>query len=104
MTLLPAETDLMGPAAATVIASGRRLVAPPEIHSNPYIPWAPLNAERLAYLGSGTGERGPAFLLLPADMVWAGDAVFRSAAHVVYWVGDGRNTHPMMASVKRSEN
>ena len=104
VTLLPAETDLMGPAAATVIASGRRLVAPPEIHSNPYIPWAPLNAERLAYLGSGTGERGPAFLLLPADMVWAGDAVFRSAAHVVYWVGDGRNTHPMMASVKRSEN
>jgi len=104
VTLLPPETDLMGPAAATVIASGRRLVAPPEIHSNPYIAWGPLNAERLAYLQPGTEGRGPVYLLLPADMAWPGPIVFRSAAHVVYWGGEGRNSHPMMASVNRSEH
>lgn len=96
VTLLPPEADQMGPAAATVIAAGRQLVAPPEIHSNPYISWAPLNAKRLAYLMPGTMDRNqdPAFLLLPADMAWSGEVVFRSAAHVVYWVGDGRNPEP----------
>ena len=96
VTLLPPEADQMGPAAATVIAAGRQLVAPPEIHSNPYIPWAPLNANRLAYLSRGAmvGDGGPAFLLLPTDLAWPGEVVFRSADHVVYWVGEGRYTEP----------
>lgn len=96
VTLLPPEVDQMGPAAATVIAAGRQLVAPPEIHSNPYIAWAPLNAKRLAYLTPGTmaGEQDPAFLLLPTDVASSGQVVFRSADHVIYWVGDRRHAEP----------
>ena len=33
--------------AATVIAAGRPLVAPPAIHANPYIPWPPLERRRI---------------------------------------------------------
>ena len=82
----------MGPAAATVIAAGRQLLAPPETHTNPYIPWAPLNARRFAYLASAGGSSGmePAYLLLPVATDWPGEAIFRSASHVVYRVGGGR--------------
>ncbi len=85
VTLLPPEADQMGPAAATVIAAGRQLVAPPEIHSNPYIAWAPLNAQRRAYLAAGpSGVATGAYFLLPADMPWEGEVLFRTEDHVVY--------------------
>ena len=72
--------------AATVTAAGRQLVAPPEIHSNPYVSWASLNTKRLAYLGAATigEETDPAYFLLPADVPWQGEAIFRTADHVVY--------------------
>jgi hypothetical protein len=86
VTLLPPEADQMGPAAATVIAAGRQLVAPPEIHSNPYVPWAPLNAQRLAYLRAGpNGDRaGSVYFLLPATLRWQGEALLRTPDHAVY--------------------
>ena len=86
------EPNGMGPAAATVIAAGRQLLAPPETHSNPYMPWAPLNARRFAYLAAGaTGsEDDPAYLLLPLGTDWLGEAIFRSATHAVYRVGNPR--------------
>lgn len=89
VTLLPSEVDQMGPAAATVIAAGRQLVAPPEIHSNPYVLWAPMNAQRLALLAAGPigGEGGSAYFLLPSDRYWQAEAVFRTADHVVYRIG-----------------
>ena len=100
VTPLPREADQMGPAAATVIAAGRRLVAPPEIHANPYLPWAPMNARRLSYLselhaGSGAlcrlvGEAAPAtFFLLPVEMsdATAGlEPIVRTATHVLHRV------------------
>ena len=85
--ILPTDqaSNGMGPAAATVIAAGRQLLAPPEIHSNPYIPWPPLDARRFAYLAGK--ETVPAYLLLPIGTVWGGEAVFRSATHAVYGLG-----------------
>jgi hypothetical protein len=49
---LPEAADQMGPAAATIIAAGRQLIAPPEIHANPYLPWRPINQRRLAALAA----------------------------------------------------
>lgn len=94
VTLLPPEPDRMGSAAATVMAAGRVLVAPPEIHANPYVPWAPLNAHRLAWLDALSGGQVPCepdgattFALLPSGFeVTAPSAAIavRSAHHVLY--------------------
>ena len=53
VTELPPNPADMGPGAATVSAAGRRLVAPPEMHSNPYVAWQPRNARRLEALRRG---------------------------------------------------
>ena len=75
VTELPPNPADMGPGAATVIAAGRRLVAPPEMHSNPYVAWQPRNAQRLDALRPDAdlcplvreAGDGTAFLLLSAD-------------------------------------
>ena len=99
VTPLPEARDQMGAAAATVIAAGRRLAAPPEIHANPYLAWRPLNARRLEWLAAAeTGDAASlchfataaapaaAFLLLPsANAAAAGPlrAVLRTRTHTV---------------------
>jgi hypothetical protein len=94
VTLLPAALDQMGPAAATVLAAGRQLVAPPEIHANPYLPWAPMNARRQALLAAVGGhgmcrmERaGETWFMLPGGMLDGAafvEAVFHTAGHTIY--------------------
>lgn len=98
VTELPAELDQMGPAAATVLAAGRRLVAPPRIHANPYLDWPRLEARRTAYLHAAlAGEpgcafvreagRGRALLLLPRSQVLpAATPLLRTASHTVFRV------------------
>jgi hypothetical protein len=98
VTELPPEGADMGPAAATVMAAGRRLVAPPEFHTNPYVAWAPMNARRIGYLKAGAdlcplvrqagGEA--AFFLLPLGRAVRGAApVFSSAFDTIYRVDPG---------------
>jgi hypothetical protein len=48
----------MGVQAATVIAAGRRLVAAPIQHSNPYLAWTSRNVLRLRYLAALEGGQG----------------------------------------------
>ncbi len=95
VTLLPDALDQMGPAAATVIAAGRPLVAPPRIHTNPYLDWEPLDAARLAWLSAATGQGklpcqpwGVAtYAMLPASMAVAParmTEVFRSPRHAIH--------------------
>jgi hypothetical protein len=93
VTALPVEGADMGPAAATVMAAGRRLVAPPAFHTHPYVAWAPMNARRASFLtdradlcpllhqaGSGT-----AFFLVPEGHDVPGTApVFSSAFNTIY--------------------
>jgi hypothetical protein len=96
VTELPPDGANMGPAAATVMAAGRRLVAPPAFHSNPYVAWAPMNARRLLALSPGGGRCAllrqagghAAFLLLPSTrIVGRADApVFSSAFNTIYRV------------------
>ncbi len=102
VTTLPAATDQMGPSAATVIAAGRHLVAPPAIHANPYLIWPPMNRARLTWLhGFETGNAaelcafsratGPdrgAYFLLTADTARSPIVKphFRSAGHTVWQV------------------
>lgn len=95
VTELPPQGADMGPAAATVMAAGRRLVAPPEFHTNPYVEWAAMNARRLAYLDgdfcSLLQQAGgdSAFLLLRNDRLGgAVTPVFSSTFHTVYRVDD----------------
>jgi hypothetical protein len=52
---LDASPSAIGPEAATVIAAGRRLVAAPEAHANPYIEWPERNAQRVRYLSALSG-------------------------------------------------
>jgi hypothetical protein len=40
------------PAALAVLAAARRQVAPPEPYANPYVPWAPHDRRRAAYLAA----------------------------------------------------
>ena len=66
VTPRPAAPDEMGPEAATVIAAGRPLVAPPAIHANPYIPWPPLERRRSVLLAAATGP-GASGDITPGD-------------------------------------
>jgi hypothetical protein len=99
VTELPPGGEDMGPAAATVLAAGRRLVAPPELHANPYLGWAERNARRLGDLralsvGGGDPCRlwteaagGVVLFLLPNDAVVASGgvtAVFRDQFLTIY--------------------
>jgi hypothetical protein len=43
-------------AVFAVIAAGRRLVAAPELHSNPYIAWASRDARRLRFIAAISGQ------------------------------------------------
>lgn len=102
VTLLPAEADRMGASVATVFAAGRRLVAPPEVHGNPYLAWPPMNARRLDYLTGDAAalcrfvaEAGPRagawFLLPPAQPTpTGGPAALRTADHALYRVDPAR--------------
>lgn len=94
VTELPPNPADMGPGAAAVIAAGRRLVAPPGLHSNPYLPWTSRNEQRLALLKPGAdlcpllreaGEDG-AFFLLPHGRTVAAAPVFDTAVHTIYRV------------------
>jgi hypothetical protein len=97
VTLLPIEADRMGASVATIFAAGRRLVAPPEVHGNPYLPWAPMNMRRLDYLAGGDAalcrfqteagaEAGAWFLLPPNDSTPRVTLMFRSTDHALYRV------------------
>jgi hypothetical protein len=92
VTELPPNPADMGSGAATVMAAGRRLVAPPEMHSNPYVAWEPRNARRLEALRPGADlcrlvrEAGDstAFLLLPAGRAVNGaTSVFSSPSSTI---------------------
>jgi hypothetical protein len=96
VTELPAEGADMGATAATVMAAGRRLVAPPEFHTNPYVAWAPMNARRLAFLAADAdlcaltrqAENNAAFFLLANDrMVRGVTPVFHGVFSTIYRVG-----------------
>jgi hypothetical protein len=100
------KTDWGDPAAFSVFAAGRRLVAAPKQHSNPYVAWEPRNARRLRYLAAADegdaaafcdlvreaaeAEGGRAWLLLPNGRAVAEGAgvepIFRSAYHTAYRV------------------
>jgi hypothetical protein len=98
---LPAEPDWMGATVATAIATGRRLVAAPAVHSNPYLDWPSMNARRLDYL-SGTpasvcrfaaeaGRGAAAWFLLPVDAPPpAAPLMFRTTQHALYRVDDSQ--------------
>ncbi len=93
VTLLPAAADQMGSAAATVLAAGRHLAAPPAIHSNPYLTWPPMNARREALLAA-VGGRGlcrsgttAIWFLLPSgtlDAVAYAEPAFTTPGHTLY--------------------
>jgi len=97
VTELPPNPADMGPGAATVIAAGRRLVAPPEMHSNPYVAWEPRNAQRLDALRPDADlcpvlrdAAATTFLLLPAGReVSRATPVFRSPFNTIYQVPRG---------------
>ena len=97
VTELPPNPADMGPGAATVMAAGRRLVAPPEMHSNPYVAWEPRNARRLEALRPGAdlcpllreAADANAFLLLPAGQKTDATPVFRSPFSTIYSVPRG---------------
>ncbi|MBD0273938.1 MAG: hypothetical protein ICV73_18680 [Acetobacteraceae bacterium] len=107
VTGLPAsdhEPSTIGPSAAAAMAAGRRLVAPPELHSNPYLDWAPKAERRLSYLrgfaGGGAadlcafareaGAGAAAYFLLPRRLRpgngAALDEAFHTADHSLYRV------------------
>ena len=104
VTVLPSEPDQMGSAVATVLAAGRRMVAPPEVHSNPYLEWAPRNARRLDYLG-GDGDAlcrfaaeaepdAAAWFMLPRNHPPPpAPLLFRSEFHALYRVDAARCDH-----------
>jgi hypothetical protein len=54
---IDASPTNMGVQAATVIAAGRRMVAAPVQHANPYLGWTSRNALRLHYLAALQGGR-----------------------------------------------
>lgn len=100
------KTDWSDPAAFSVIAAGRRLVASPKLHSNPYVSWEERDARRRRYLAAADegdeaalcglireaaeAEGGRAWLLLPNGRAVGEEAgaepVFRSAFHTAYRV------------------
>ncbi len=99
VTELPPNEADMGPAAATVMAAGRRLVAPPALHANPYVAWEARNARRLRFLAAVSGRGGAlcafqaeagdgaALLMLPSDRAVdpaAAVPVHRSAFNTIY--------------------
>ena len=97
LTDLPANPADMGPRAATVFAAGRNLVASPELHSNPYMPWPPRNAQRLAWLRRGAdlcpllraAGPGAAYILLASgEPAPAAPSVFASGFNTLYRVPD----------------
>jgi hypothetical protein len=98
VTELPSEGADMGPGAATVIAAGRRLVAGPALHSNPYVVWEPREVRRVGFLRDGAdlcplvreAGAGTAFFLLPEGRGFHGGVlVFRSGFSVIYRVEAG---------------
>ena len=110
VTELPPDGVDMGPAAATVIAAGRRLVAPPRVHANPYLEWEPLNQRRLAWLAPGAAlcpfwlqaqsAGGAALFLLPNDRpARMMPPVFQDAFNTIYRLGP-----TVCASGKRVED
>jgi hypothetical protein len=103
------KTDWGDPAAFSVYAAGRRLVAAPKLHSNPYVAWEPRDARRQLYLAAAdegdaaalcglareaaSARGGRAWLLLPNERAVAApteragvEPVFRSAFHTAYRV------------------
>ena len=96
VTELPAGGIGMGPPGATVIAAGRRLVAPPEFHANPYVAWPPREAARVDALHrdpcpllaqNRAGDRPPLFMLANQDTAPPGlVAVFHGAFNTIYRV------------------
>ncbi|MBN8909149.1 MAG: hypothetical protein J0H99_21610 [Rhodospirillales bacterium] len=92
-TPLPAAADSLGPTVGTVFAAGRRLVAPPAVHSNPYLPWPPQEARRRAAL-TGTPDAlcalhraaapgADAWLLLPRGHTPLLPPTFETAHHLL---------------------
>jgi hypothetical protein len=51
----PLATAWGDPAAFSVIAAGRRLIAAPELHTNPFADWRERDALRRRYLAAATG-------------------------------------------------
>jgi hypothetical protein len=96
VTELPDDAADMGPGAATVMAAGRKLVAPPAFHANPYVAWAPRNARRISYLKTGADlcpllrQGSNAFFLLPNGRTVEGATrVFSSAFNTIFRVDRG---------------
>jgi len=93
--------DWSDPAAMTVMAAGRRLVAAPKLHSNPYLTWHDRDERRRGYIAAlANGERSPlcalaseagagatAWFLLPrsnpADRSLA-EAIYQTDHHILY--------------------
>jgi hypothetical protein len=89
------------PAAMTVMAAGRRLVAAPKLHSNPYLTWRDRDERRRGYIAAlAEGERSAlcalmteagagvtAWFLLPtSDPVdpSLAEPTYRTAHHILY--------------------
>jgi len=102
---MDARPSNIGPQAAAVIAAGRRLVAAPVRHANPFLDWNDRNARRVRYLNSLTdvtgetqalcafeheaGPRGNAFFLVPNALIVRAQAVslvFRDRVDTIYRV------------------
>jgi hypothetical protein len=82
--------------AFSVIAAGRRLIAAPELHSNPFVDWRERDALRRRYFAAATGA-GPerdlcgltglrAWLLVPntTDVASAAEPMYRTDYNTVY--------------------
>jgi hypothetical protein len=99
------RNDWADPAGLAALAAGWRMVAPPEVFSNPSFPWQPRNMRRLGYLAAAAGkadagepslcdlvdEAGPnatAYFILPNDAPVVGaDAltpVFHGGTSTIY--------------------
>ncbi len=67
----PLASDWGDPAAFAAFAAGRKLVALPLLHSNPYVLWEPRDARREQILKAATGDAPPALLCgYPGGTLW----------------------------------
>jgi len=65
----PLELPWSDPAALAAYTAGRKLVALPSLHSNPYVPWEPRDERRRQILEAAAGV-GPPTPLCHGGVLW----------------------------------
>ncbi len=90
--------DWHAPAAFSVMAAGRQVIAVPVLFSNPFVPWTERDVRRQAYLDAAAQDTGgdsrlcdlrgqPAYLLVPLDFPARSprlQPVYATAYHAAY--------------------